>query len=151
MIRLSLLYLILLTYWALLLQIYQHLLQIYIYIYDICLSIYLSIHYLYIYICIYIYMYIYIHIYLYYIHIYIYDVRLHHVSKCMSCHKAIVVITGRAHCFHDNIYITLILLLWDLSTLCVVDHLWPLIYIYIYMNQLFATFQTQVSTALWVT
>ena len=25
--------------------------------------------------------------------------------KCMSCHKAIVVITGRAHCFHDNIYI----------------------------------------------
>ena len=59
----------------------------------------------------------------------------------ISCHKAIVVITGRAHCFHDNIityiyiyiyiciYITLILLLWDLST--VVDHLWPLIYIYI--------------------
>ena len=24
--------------------------------------------------------------------------------NCMSCHKAIVVITGRAHCFHDNIY-----------------------------------------------
>ena len=23
----------------------------------------------------------------------------------MSCHKAIVVITGRAHCFHDYIYI----------------------------------------------
>ena len=46
-----------------------------------------------------------------------------HVPKCMSCHKAIVVITGRAHCFHDYIYITLILLLWDLSTLIVVDHL----------------------------
>ena len=30
---------------------------------------------------------------------------------CMSCHKAIVVITGRAHCFHDYIYTTLILLL----------------------------------------
>ena len=30
------------------------------------------------------------------------------------------------------IYITSILLLWDLSTLCVVDHLWPLIYIHIY-------------------
>ena len=30
------------------------------------------------------------------------DVRL---PKCMSCHKAIVVITGRAHCFHDCIYI----------------------------------------------
>ena len=55
---------------------------------------------------------------------------VHHVPKCMSCHKAIVVITGRAHCFHDNIYITLILLLWDLSTLCVVDHL----YIYIYIR-----------------
>ena len=59
-------------------------------------------------------------------------VTVHHVPKCMSCHKAIIVITGRAHCFHDNIYITLILLLWDFSTLCVVDHLSPLIYIYIY-------------------
>ena len=38
------------------------------------------------------------------------DVRFQ-VPKCMSCHKAIVVITGRAHCFHDYIYITLILLL----------------------------------------
>ena len=36
---------------------------------------------------------------------------VHHVPKCMSCHKAIVVITGRAHCFHDCIYIMLILLL----------------------------------------
>ena len=35
----------------------------------------------------------------------------------------------RVHCFHDNIYILLILLLWDLSTLCVVDHLWPLIFV----------------------
>ena len=34
-----------------------------------------------------------------------------HVPKCMSCHRAILVITGRAHCFHDNIYIALILLL----------------------------------------
>ena len=33
------------------------------------------------------------------------------MPKCMSCHKAIVVITGRAHCFHDYIYIMLILLL----------------------------------------
>ena len=40
------------------------------------------------------------------------DVRLsNHVPKCMSCHKAIVVISGRAHCFHDYIYITLILLM----------------------------------------
>ena len=48
---------------------------------------------------------------------------VNHVPKCISCHKAIVVITGRTHCFHDCIYITLILLLRDLSTLCVVDHL----------------------------
>ena len=33
------------------------------------------------------------------------------MPKCMSCHKAIAVITGRAHCFHDCIYITPILLL----------------------------------------
>ena len=25
----------------------------------------------------------------------------HMMPKCMSCHKAIVVITGRADCFHD--------------------------------------------------
>ena len=31
--------------------------------------------------------------------------------KSMSCHKAIVVITGRAHCFYDCVYVTLILLL----------------------------------------
>ena len=30
---------------------------------------------------------------------------IHHVPKCMSCHKAIVVITGRAHCFYDYVYI----------------------------------------------
>ena len=29
----------------------------------------------------------------------------HMMPKCMSCHKAIVMITGRTHCFHDNIYI----------------------------------------------
>ena len=43
-------------------------------------------------------------------------------NSCTWAHD--VVITGRAYCFHDNIYITLILLLWDLSNLCVVDHLW---------------------------
>ena len=30
-----------------------------------------------------------------------------HALGHMSCHKAIVVITGRAHCFHDYIYIYL--------------------------------------------
>ena len=38
-------------------------------------------------------------------------ITVHHVPKYMSCHKAIVVITGRAHCFHDYIYITPILFL----------------------------------------
>ena len=52
---------------------------------------------------------------------------VHHVSKCMSFHKAIVVITGRTYCFDDYIYITFILLLLDLITLCVLDHLWPLV------------------------
>ena len=53
-------------------------------------------------------------------------VIVHHVSKCMSCHKATVVITWSANCFHDCIYITIILLLWDLCTMYVVDLLWPL-------------------------
>ena len=35
----------------------------------------------------------------------------HHVPKCMSCYKAIVVKTGKGNCFHDNICIKLILLL----------------------------------------
>ena len=43
---------------------------------------------------------------------------------CPSATKPLwcVVITGRANCFHDYIYITLTLLLSDLSTVCVVDH-----------------------------
>ena len=43
------------------------------------------------------------------------------IYRCMSCHKAIVMIAGRAHCFHDCIHITPILLLRDLSTVCVMD------------------------------
>ena len=31
--------------------------------------------------------------------------HVHHVPKYMSCNKAIVVITERAHCFHDCTYI----------------------------------------------
>ena len=30
---------------------------------------------------------------------------VYHVPKCMSCHKAIVVITLRVHCFHSYIYV----------------------------------------------
>ena len=32
-------------------------------------------------------------------------VTVHHVPKCMSCHKPIVEVTRRAHCFYDCIYI----------------------------------------------
>ena len=39
-----------------------------------------------------------------------------------------------AHCFHENIYIMLTLLLWDLSTLCDAHHLWSLIYLYLYLS-----------------
>ena len=50
--------------------------------------------------------------------------------SCAQVHKSPqshCVVTERAYCFHDYIYITPILLLWDLRTLCVVDHLLPLI------------------------
>ena len=85
----------------------------YIYIYNIYI-------YTYIYICICIYMYICNHennvittMGLWQLmHL---GITVRHVPKCMSCHKAIVVITGRAHCFHVSmityIHITLILLL----------------------------------------
>ena len=58
-----------------------------------------------------------------------------HVPKCTNFHKAILVMTGRAHCFHDCIYITPILLLWDLRSLCVMfnsDHLYIYHFVYIY-------------------
>ena len=87
------------------------------------------------------------------------------VAKCMSCHKAIMVITGRAHCFHDYIYLyiyiyicnhenkmpfwlsaqwlcgnsrTLVndvrLYMYVWYTVCVVYHLWPLIYLSICLS-----------------
>ena len=64
-----------------------------------------------------------------YVYIYILYVIMKTMYPPSYHHNGFMVITGRAHCFHDNIYITLIWLLWDLSTLCVVHHLWPLIYI----------------------
>ena len=42
------------------------------------------------------------------VHWYQQCVTVPYMPKCMSCHKAIGVITGRAHCFHDNVYIMLI-------------------------------------------
>ena len=74
--------------------------------------------------CTYLYLYLSLYVYIY---ITVIITALHHVTfKWMSCHKAIVVITGRVHSIHDCVYITLILLLWDLGTLCVMDHLWSL-------------------------
>ena len=61
----------------------------------------------------------------------------HDAPKCICCHKALVVIIGRAQCFHYYIYITPILLLWDFSTLCVMDHLWTLVYIYIHTYKIY--------------
>ena len=43
-------------------------------------------------------------------------VTVHYVPKCMSCHKAIVVIIGRAYGFHDCIYITPILYILVFTT-----------------------------------
>ena len=66
--------------------------------------------------------------------VYVY-ITVHHVPKCMSCNKAIVVITGKTHCFHDCMGIAPILLISGLSSLCVVgvlDHLSSIIHIYIY-------------------
>ena len=58
-----------------------------------------------------IYIYIYTHIYTYtihtYIHTYIHIYTWEHnvrLPKWMSCHKVIVVITGRTHYFHDYMY-----------------------------------------------
>ena len=52
-------------------------------------------------------MYIYIYIYIYAQvpnHVHIFDYNHNHIynePKCMSCHKAIVMIIGRVHCFHN--------------------------------------------------
>ena len=46
------------------------------------------------------------------------------VLNKQSCHKAIVVITGRVHCFHDYIYIYIYIYL----------HAYKYIYIYIYIQ-----------------
>ena len=43
-------------------------------------------------------------------------VTIHHVPKCMCCHKAILVKTGRLHYFHDCIYVHLCFYLKKTST-----------------------------------
>ena len=82
---------------------------IYIYIWTVCLSV-----------CIYIYIWNHEN-----------NVPSHHAPKCMRCCEVILVTTRSAHCFRDFIYINLVLLLHDLSTLYIVYHLQMLIYIYI--------------------
>ena len=41
--------------------------------------------------------------------------------KCMSCHEGIVVITGRAHCFHDYMYIYICMHVYPKMALCGVE------------------------------
>ena len=81
------------------------------------------------YINLHLYAYINIHIYAAYVYIY----AVYHVPKCMSCHKAIVVINGRVHSFHDCIYTMPVLLLWDLSTMCTSSYFYIYIYIIYYI------------------
>ena len=75
---------------------------------------------------------------------------VHHLAKCMSCYKATVMITEKVHCFHDCMYITLILLLWDLSTLCrgSLIYIYTYISIYIYIKSSGSTFKRILETLL---
>ena len=50
-------------------------------------------------------------------------------NKGMSCHKAIVVLTGRAHCFHDKIYIYI----YIHTYIYIYIHIYIYIYIYTYI------------------
>ena len=64
----------------------------------------------------------------FFVHCYKQFIKVHYVPKYMSCHKAIVVKVGRTHCLHDYIYVMPIMLLWDLSSLSAVDHLWQFVW-----------------------
>ena len=52
------------------------------------------------------------------VHWYQQCLTLHHVPKCMNCHKVIGVITGRAHCFHDYIYLICPCYFCEILALC---------------------------------
>lgn len=65
--------------------------------------------------------------------------------KSMSCQKTIVVITGRAHSFHDYICTIPIRLLWDFSTLCVVDHLNGYLYTHTHIYYTHLYIQTHIN------
>ena len=89
---------------------------------------------------VYIYKHIYIYIYILYIYIYIYYICNHEnnvpsqsYAPCAQVHELPQYHWGdkREGILFSwlHIYYTLIFFLWHLSTLCVVNHLWPLIYI----------------------
>ena len=96
-------------------------------IWALCVS-WITYNHLYVYICIYIYIYIYI----LYIHLYIYIYML----SWKQCALPVITTMALWKLMHLGTWCTVhtfILLLWGLSTLCVMDHLWPHIYIYICM------------------
>ena len=65
--------------------------------------------------------------------------------------KPITLVTGRTHCFHGCICNASILLLSDLRNLCVVDHLWPLVYMKCqlkYINGIYKSYYFQMT--LWM-
>ena len=51
-----------------------------------------------------------------------------HGPKCMSCHKAIAVITGSIHCFHDSIYIYIYIYIYILYI-----YMYACMYVYIFI------------------
>ena len=69
----------------------------------------------------------------------------HHVPKYMSCHKAIVVITGRAQCFHDNILLYHKCLVVELYYIYIlyIYNIYMLYVIYIYVCYMYVIFITK--------
>ena len=61
-----------------------------------------------------------------------------YVPKCMTCHKAIMVITGGAYCFPDYIYMYLfyIYIYPHIYTLFPYIYTWTCIYTYKYINNI---------------
>ena len=61
-------------------------------------------------------------------------VTIYQVLKCMSWYKAILVITERAYCFHDYIYIVFCtyFLIYIFIYICVFIYIYIYIYIYIF-------------------
>ena len=69
----------------------------------------------------------------------------HHVPKSMSCHKTIVVITGRGHCFYYNLYIIYIYI----YTIYIQDtRIYIYIYIYIY-REIYNSFTENILIFIW--